>query len=72
MYPKQGEAFDEIAKRVDAEDPSAFFIDGPGGCGKTFLYEALLHYVRGQRFVALACAWIGIAAIRLEGGRTCH
>ena len=49
-----------------------FFIDGPGGTGKTFVYTALLHYVRGQGQIALACAWSGIAAVLLEGGRTCH
>ena len=36
MYPKQGEAFDEISKRVDAEEPSAFFIDGPGDVARLF------------------------------------
>ena len=36
MYPKQGEAFDEIARRVDAEEPGAFFIDGPGVVAKHF------------------------------------
>ena len=30
MYPEQGEAVDEIARRVNAEEPSALFIDGPG------------------------------------------
>ena len=39
---------------------------------KTFLYEALLHHVRGQNKIALACAWSGIAATLLVGGRTCH
>ena len=63
MYDKQGEAFDEFARRVDAEEPSAFFVDGPGGCGKTFLYEALLHYVRGKGLIALACVWSGVATV---------
>ena len=50
----------------------SLFINGPFGCGKTYLYEALLHHVRGQDHIALACAWSGIAAVLLEGGRTCH
>ena len=45
---------------------------GPGGAGKTFLYAALLHYVHGKVERALACAWSGIAAVLLQGGRTCH
>jgi hypothetical protein len=32
----------------------------------------LLSYVRGQNEVAIACAWSGIAATLLEGGKTCH
>ena len=47
-------------------------MDGPGGSGKTFLYEALLHFARGQGWPALACAWSGVAATLLEKGRTCH
>jgi hypothetical protein len=47
-------------------------VDGPGGSGKTFLYEALLHFARGEGWPALACAWSGIAATLLEKGRTCH
>ena len=47
-------------------------MDGPGGSGKTFLYEALLHFARGEGWPALACAWSGIAATLLEKGRTCH
>ena len=72
MYPAQAAAFDEIVAAVSAERAAFFFIDGPGGCGKTFVYEALLHHVRGKGHIALACAWSGIAAVLLEGGRTCH
>ena len=68
MYPEQARAFEEIIEAVSTEKPGFFFIDGPGGCGKTFLYEALLHEVRGQGHIALACAWSGIAAVLLEGG----
>jgi hypothetical protein len=65
-------AFEAIVGNVDDGSPGFFFIDGPGGSGKTFLYETLLHHVRGQGHVALACAWSGIAATLLQGGRTCH
>ena len=49
-----------------------FFIDGPGGTGKTFLYELLLAQVRSQGEVALAVASSGLAALLLPGGRTAH
>ena len=51
---------------------ASFFIDGPGGTGKTFLYDTLLAHVRGNGGIALAVASSGIAALLLEGGRTAH
>ena len=49
-----------------------FFVDGPGGTGKTFLYKTLLATVRARGDIALAVASSGIAALLLEGGRTAH
>ena len=72
MYSGQALAYDTILDHVTNEQHACFYVDGPGGCGKTFLYEALLHHVRGQNKIALACAWSGIAATLLVGGRTCH
>ena len=50
----------------------AFFIDGPGGTGKTFLYNTMLAKVRSQGQIALAMNSSGIAALLLQGGRTVH
>ena len=72
MSPEQAKAYDDILASVSALEPAAYYIDGPGGSGKTFLYQALLANVRGQKLPALACAWSGIAAVLLERGRTCH
>ena len=49
-----------------------FFLNAPGGYGKTFLIEALLFTVRGLGKIALAVASSGIAAELLEGGRTAN
>ena len=49
-----------------------FFVDGPGGTGKTFLYNTLLAKIRSRGEIALAMASSGIAALLLEGGRTVH
>ena len=72
MYDEQAAAYDEIVAAVVGARPACFFVDGPGGAGKTYLYEALLRKVRGEGWIALACAWSGIAAVLLQGGRTCH
>jgi hypothetical protein len=49
-----------------------FFIDGPGGTGKTFVENLLLNWVRGNSQIALAVASTGIASILLHHGRTSH
>ena len=49
-----------------------FFIDGPGGTGKTFLYNTILAKVRSHGEIALPLASSGIAALLIDGGRTAH
>ena len=70
MYPEQAAAFDEVRAAVDAGAGGIYFVDGPGGTGKSFLFEALLHHVRGEGKIGVACAWSGLAASLLPGGRT--
>jgi hypothetical protein len=49
-----------------------FFLDSPGGLGKTFVYSVLLASVRQDIHVTIGVASSGIAALLLEGGRTSH
>lgn len=71
-FPLQAAAFDAIKHAIDVDTSAVFFVDGPGGTGKSFLFEALLHYVRGRSGIAVACSWNGLAASLLPGGRACH
>jgi hypothetical protein len=68
----QREAYDSVIAAVDARRGGLFFLDGPGGTGKTFVENLLLATVRGRGDIALAVASRGIAALLLEGGRTAH
>ena len=70
----QHQIYNEVMKAVDDREHKTrlFFINGPGGFGKTFLFETLLAAVRSQGKIALAVASSGIAAELLEGGRTAH
>nr|XP_012152737.1 PREDICTED: uncharacterized protein LOC105664139 [Megachile rotundata] len=52
--------------------PTCFFLDGPGGTGKTFIYKALIQHFRNNGHVVIPSAWTGIAALLLPGGRTSH
>ncbi|XP_022852762.1 ATP-dependent DNA helicase PIF2-like [Olea europaea var. sylvestris] len=65
-------AYDTIMEKVKTQSSGSFFIDGPGGTGKTFLYKVLLADVRSQNLIALTTASSGMAASLLPGGRTTH
>ncbi len=69
LNPEQRAVYDNVMAVVDCH---AFFVDGLGGTGKTFLYSCLLSTVRAQGRVAIAVASSGIAALLLDGGRTAH
>lgn len=60
------------APPTNTSDGTAFFVDGLGGAGKTFLYKTLLCGVRARGLLAIATASSGIAALLLPGGRTAH
>ncbi|XP_027108916.2 uncharacterized protein [Coffea arabica] len=65
-------AYDSIMAQVFSTKAQSFFIDGPGGTGKTFLYRSLLATLRSQGYIAIAVASSGVAASILPGGRTAH
>ena len=50
----------------------AFFIDGPGGTGKTLLYNALYTKVRLLNQIVLPTATSGIAASNMPTCRIAH
>jgi len=65
-------AYDMIIEKISLGLGGAFFIDGPGGTGKTYLYKALLRTVRSKNVIALATASSRLSASFLPGGRTAH
>ena len=78
---EQQEIFEELTEIIQTGNTAGkyFFIDGPGGTGKTTLFNALLSYVRGralsadgQHHIAVAVAASGIASLLLRGRRTAH
>ncbi|XP_052621335.1 uncharacterized protein LOC111914195 isoform X4 [Lactuca sativa] len=54
LNEEQQLAFNTIIGRVDSNKLGAFFIDGPGGTGKTFLYRALLAKIRSEGHIPFA------------------
>nr|XP_051197220.1 uncharacterized protein LOC127310601 [Lolium perenne] len=72
LNKEQRAGFDEILSHVLNRRSQIFFVDGPGGTGKTYLYKALLAKVRSLGQIAIATATSGIAASIMPGGRTAH
>ena len=70
----QLQAFNTIVAAIDdcEVEQRLFFVDGPGGSGKTFLYNTLLLHVCAHGGTALPVAYTGIAALLLDGGKTAH
>jgi hypothetical protein len=65
-------AYNTIMGVIERKESMIFFVDGPGGTGKTFLYCTLLANLRKLGHIAIATATSGIAATLLPGGRTAH
>jgi len=75
LNKEQLDAFQSILASSNEPDkltPKCFFLDGPGGTGKTYLYKCLLHKLRSEGKNVLPVASTGIAANLLKGGRTYH
>ena len=73
--PEQLHIFNTVMEAVRYKKSMWAFVDARGGCGKTFLLNAILSSVRSMESggcVALAMATTGIAANLLELGRTFH
>ena len=65
-------AFQEIWRSIMHKEGKTFFIDGFGGCGKTYLYQAICHAVRAEGIIILCIASTGLACLLLPGGQTAH
>jgi hypothetical protein len=76
LNENQYDAFNAILNAIenefDDDISTCFFIDGPGGSGKTYLYECLNNYFLFKNIQVLNVAWSGIAATLLMNGATVH
>ena len=60
---------DEVLQSVGNRDGQCYFIDGPGGSGKTFVYTTIYHPATSRGYNVVNLAWTGIAANLLPDGR---
>ncbi|GFY50575.1 ATP-dependent DNA helicase [Trichonephila inaurata madagascariensis] len=75
LNPEQRTIFDAVSRAIQDVDealPKAFCVDGFAGSGKRFLFNAIIHLVRGLVENNVPVAWSGISSIIVEGSRTVH
>lgn len=77
LNQKQKEIVDLIDNTVNNHNTisngiNCFYIDGPGGSGKTFIYTTLYHMLRSENKNVNTMAYTEIAATLLPGGKTVH
>ena len=72
MNPEQLRVYEHVLQCIHHKRDGLFFLNGPGGTGKTFVYQAISHAIRGQGKIVLCVASSGIASILLPGGQTSH
>lgn len=74
LNPLQKFAFESVMKAVRFPHIAQrqFFLDGPGGTGKTFVYNTIISHMLGRGETVLTVASTGIASTLLTNGRTYH
>lgn len=68
LTDEQTKIYDGIMEKISNSSGGIFFIDAPGGTGKTFLINLILADIRKNNGIALAVASSGIASTLLHGG----
>ena len=67
LNPDQRSAFDRIYDSQERRTKQCFFIDGPGGTGKSFMYKTLIKCLQEAGTSSVVVASTGIAATLLDG-----
>ena len=64
--------FYAVIDSINSDGGELFFLDAPGGTGKTYLLNGLLSAVRSDGYIALGTALSAVASKLLTGGSTLH
>ncbi|GJU56648.1 ATP-dependent DNA helicase PIF1-like protein [Tanacetum coccineum] len=72
LNPEQRLIYEQVLHSVYNQEGQFYFVYGPGGTGKTFLYKTIMARLWSERMIVLAVASSGIASLLLPGGRTTH
>ena len=62
----------EIADIKNKNTAKCYFIDAPGGTGKTYCVNAFIHHCLSLQLNIIVTSYSGVAALLLRNGRTAH
>ncbi|KAF8113552.1 hypothetical protein N665_0048s0013 [Sinapis alba] len=72
LNEEQKIVYEAVIDSIDSMKGKLFFLNGPGGTGKTYVYKTIISRLILQGKIVLPVASSGIAAILLPNGRTAH
>ncbi|CAN6807622.1 unnamed protein product, partial [Brassica oleracea] len=72
LNEEQKKVYEVVLDSVHNNRGKLFFLYGPGGTGKTFVYNTIINKLRSEKNIVIPVASSGIAALLLPGGRTAH
>jgi PIF1-like helicase/Helitron helicase-like domain at N-terminus len=80
LNDEQKVVFDTVMESVDSQENTVvakgnhnmYFLNGAGGCGKTYLYNTITRELEKKGHKVVSMAWTGIASLLLKNGATCH
>lgn len=72
MTIEQHDIYDTIILSAQNDSGGLYFISGFGGSRKTYIWRALVAFLRSKGEIVLAVASCGIAALLIRWGRTTH
>ena len=71
LNDEQLEVYDTVLRRVQQTNgPYMWYLDGVGGTGKTYLYNAIIDQLHNSNKKVLSASWTGISALLLKNGTT--
>ncbi|PIA58458.1 hypothetical protein AQUCO_00500412v1 [Aquilegia coerulea] len=69
---EQFHAYKEVTASILNNSGKIFFLNGPAGTGKIFVYNTIADSLRSQGHIVIMVTSSGVASLLLTGGRTTH
>ena len=72
LYEEQHSLLNRVLYLLQNDEDGFLYLDAPGGCGKTFVFNVLIAGISCESKVVFSTAASGIAAMLLQNGTTSH